>query len=190
MLKSLLLFLSVFLTSAYGMSGAHTHEINAEATKRAPLKIGETEILDEFAYIKFIGITPRGFYLVQEFYLSHDKKHTDPYLLDCANKMTNKGSFLQTCKRTSMVVVWYENGQKCSESNYQDGKVQGLWVGWHDKGQKAAKVHHQAGKRHGLSTMWHENGQKSSEGYFKDDQKLGVWLEWDKNGKETSRKAY
>ena len=44
--------------------------------------------------------------------------------------------------------MWYENGQKNTELNYKDGKLDGQ------------------------QTEWNENGQKESEGNYKDGKEV------------------
>ena len=73
-----------------------------------------------------------------------------------------------TGKATSL----YENGQKWSEANFKDGKLDGLAVGWHENGQKESEVNFKDGKFHGLWTEWHKNGQKKSERNYKDGKEV------------------
>ena len=56
-------------------------------------------------------------------------------------------------------VEWYENGQKKSEVNYNDGKRDGLETAWYENGQKKSE----SNWRDGLWIKWYENGQKKSE---------------------------
>ena len=84
---------------------------------------------------------------------------------------------------TGKVFNLYENGQKISEENYKDGKLDGLWLMLHDNGQKWSEGNYKDGKLDGLWVRWHENGQKKGEATFKDDKHVegsGKW--WNSKG--------
>ncbi len=66
------------------------------------------------------------------------------------------------------VYALHPNGQKLSEVNYKDGKMDGLQLSWHENGQKAVEGNFKDGKLDGPSVMWHKNGQKKGEANFKD----------------------
>lgn len=55
------------------------------------------------------------------------------------------------------------NGQKKSETNYIDGKQNGLFTSWYENGKKENEGNYKEGKQNGLFTTWYENGQKKSE---------------------------
>ena len=50
----------------------------------------------------------------------------------------------------------YENGQKMSDGNYKDGKIDGKSTEWHENGQKSSELNEKDGKY----TQWYENGKK------------------------------
>ncbi len=60
---------------------------------------------------------------------------------------------------TGIVYSVYDNRQFESETNYKDGKKDGLHRSW-----------------------WYKNGQLQSEANFKDGKKDGLWKEWNVNG--------
>lgn len=93
-------------------------------------------------------------------------------------------------KREGLVIEWYENGQKAAEINWKDGKQDGLVTQWHKNGQKKAEANDKNGKREGLATFWYDNGQKEAEENWKDDKRVGKWTEWDEKGNITSTKTY
>ena len=64
------------------------------------------------------------------------------------------------------VEVYFENGQKESESNYKDEELDGLKTWWYENGQKKSGGTFKDGD--GLETQWYENGQKESELTYKD----------------------
>ncbi|MDA7605943.1 toxin-antitoxin system YwqK family antitoxin [Verrucomicrobiales bacterium] len=78
----------------------------------------------------------------------------------------------------------YEDGQKRSEGNFKDGKMDGLCMWWHENGQKAREANYKDDKPDGLWTEWYENGQKKVEVNFKDVKPDGLWTEWHENGQK------
>jgi len=78
----------------------------------------------------------------------------------------------------------YENGQKRSETNWKDGKMDGLWISWHENGQKGAETNFKDGKPDGQTIAWHDNGQKQSEANWKDGKLNGLKTTWYKNGQK------
>ena len=86
-------------------------------------------------------------------------------------------------KMDGLGVEWYENGQKQSEGNYKDGKDDGLWVYWHNNGQKQLEGNFKDGKRDGLAVSWHENGQKRWEVNYKNGKPVeGSEKLWNSKG--------
>lgn len=69
-------------------------------------------------------------------------------------------------------VEYYENGQKKEEGNIIDGKMEGLWVEWYRNGQKKSECHWKDGKKDGLSVWWYENGKKKFKGNFKEGRQI------------------
>jgi antitoxin component YwqK of YwqJK toxin-antitoxin module len=55
--------------------------------------------------------------------------------------------------------MWYSNGKRKIEGNYEEGK------------------------KHGLSTMWHLNGVKWKEQSHDNGNPSGTWRTWDSRGK-------
>ena len=91
---------------------------------------------------------------------------------------------------TGKYVEYYENGQKSYETNYKNGKQDGLWTGWHENGQKESELNFRNGKKDGLWTEWYKNGQKKSEINFKNEMKNGLSTGWDKEGSVTKTETY
>ena len=59
--------------------------------------------------------------------------------------------------------MWREDGQKKSEENLKNGKLDGLAVNWHKNGQKDMEGNYKDGEMEGLHVLWFSNGQKWSE---------------------------
>ena len=94
---------------------------------------------------------------------------------------------------------WYKNGQKRSEGNFKDGKMDGLWITWSDgrkwgKGLlKTGEVNFKDGKQHGLENhIWYPyyNGQKMWEVNYKDGKKDGTFIGWDEEGLKLVEENY
>jgi antitoxin component YwqK of YwqJK toxin-antitoxin module len=60
------------------------------------------------------------------------------------------------------------SGQQRVETNYIDGRLDGLSQSWHENGKKASEVNYKGGKQDGLLVEFHENGQKWREVNYKD----------------------
>ena len=91
---------------------------------------------------------------------------------------------------TGRFCKYYENGQKWSEENYKDGKLDGLSAEWYQDGQKKEEVFYENGKQDGLSIFWYENGRKKYEGNYKEGKQDGLETVWDGNGQKKSETNY
>ena len=87
-------------------------------------------------------------------------------------------------KEEGLKIMWYPNGQKRAEGNFKDGWEDGRWLEWHENGQKKQETNWKDNKEEGPSTMWYKNGQKFREGNFKDGREDGLWLGWHPNGQK------
>ena len=85
---------------------------------------------------------------------------------------------------------WYENGQLKVDCNYKDGKLDGLRKDWHDNGKIANEVYYKDGELDGLVKQWYNNGQIWKEGYYKDGKKDGLHKTWHSSGIQTSEINY
>lgn len=78
--------------------------------------------------------------------------------------------------------LFWPNGEKMMEGEYQDGKQVGEWTNWYDNGQMSARDQYRDGVQQGPHVGWYANGQKSAEGQFVNGQKEGKWKRWDPGG--------
>lgn len=94
---------------------------------------------------------------VNDFYMNHKIQMTGTYK---SKKLT---------VRNGHFIYYFENGNKTSEGDYTNDKLNGPW------------------------TYWHENGLKKSQGTYTDNQKTGIWNYWNENNRllaiETYKKA-
>lgn len=196
------------------------YQIDEQATAQAPLKPGDVIDLknlratpkEPLIYRKFIGITDKGYYVVQDFYQHNNYKQTDPFVImefDRINDFKSdttpiqgiyvqwhpngakwvEGQF-QNGKEQGLWTLWYDNGQKEEEGRYQDGESQGFWTWWYDNGQKEIEGQYLDGKQQGIWTFWYDNGQKSSEGLYQDGKPQGLWTWWHNDGQKEAEGQY
>ena len=91
---------------------------------------------------------------------------------------------------TGRAAKFYENGQQEMESNYKDGKQNGLDTWWHENGQKYKERNYKDGEKDGLETHWYENGQKWLEVNWKDGREDGLETWWLEDGQKESEQNW
>jgi major membrane immunogen (membrane-anchored lipoprotein) len=91
---------------------------------------------------------------------------------------------------TGKYITYYNNGQKQTESNFTEGKENGLVTSWYENGQKTLEENYKFGKKTGLRTEWHEKGRKQSEQNFNHDKRDGLTITWDIDGNITGMETY
>ena len=85
-------------------------------------------------------------------------------------------------KRNGLVKSWYPNGQLLFEGNYKDGEEDGLCQQWHENGQLKYEDNYKDGKPDGFYKGWYEDGQLRFEGNYKDGLEDGLAKYWFRNG--------
>ena len=78
--------------------------------------------------------------------------------------------------------LWYENGQKKSESHSKDGRLNGKWTIWFENGQKVVETNFIDNNYDGKHTEWYENGQIKIEGFNENGKSVGWWRFWLEDG--------
>lgn len=175
-----------------------SYQLDKQATAHAPWKPGSIiaegktfyKIKEPIAiYRLFIGITDKGYYVVQNFYKHSNHKCTDPFVImqpDRANKMDQ----FESIAIDGRLVQWHDNGQNWSDGLCQDGNEQGLWTWWYDNGKKSHEGSYHNGKAQGLWTHWYENGQKVIECEYENGNEHGRWTWWYRNGQKKVETQY
>jgi antitoxin component YwqK of YwqJK toxin-antitoxin module len=79
-------------------------------------------------------------------------------------------------------IEWYDDGQKESEGNYQDGKKTGEWFEWFEWYGRMQAGNYQDNKKIGKWIEWNYDGQMRSERNYLNDIMTGKWIEWYENG--------
>ena len=90
-------------------------------------------------------------------------------------------------QKLTQVVKTYQNGEKRSEGNYKDGKVDGLYRFWYENGQKS--IEFDSGSD-GKSTSWYQNGQKSFERFYRNGKDEGLEIYWYESGQKYRELVY
>jgi antitoxin component YwqK of YwqJK toxin-antitoxin module len=131
---------------------------------------------------------------VHDYYMSNKIQMTGSYQ---SKKLTIKNGHF---------TYYAENGNKTSEGNYLDDKLEGLWNYWFETGQKKSAGEYSAGEKTGIWNYWYDNGQLKSkdtykkagngtyEGYHENgvpsvkgntvnDRPQGIWVYWNSDGR-------
>jgi len=91
---------------------------------------------------------------------------------------------------SGVLFVYFDNGNKASESHYTQGQLNGMKLTWHENGEKRQEGFYQEGKLHGMSISRHRNGQKIEETNYADGLKNGSYAVWDKGGQKIEEGSY
>jgi antitoxin component YwqK of YwqJK toxin-antitoxin module len=91
---------------------------------------------------------------------------------------------------TGTWITWHVNGQKGSETQYQNGKYNGAHTSFHDNGQKMVEQHYKNHVADGAHAGWHGDGKKSYTGQYRNGKQDGKWLHWHANGQKQSEATY
>jgi len=80
------------------------------------------------------------------------------------------------CKYENVIgksTTWYESGQKKSEANYKNGKLDGKSTWWNKRGQKIRQKEYKSGKLDGKLIEWFQfNGEIKREENYKNGKIL------------------
>ena len=69
---------------------------------------------------------------------------------------------------TGIIKLYYENGNLESESNFKDGKQEGLSKLYYENGDLESEGNFKDGKGEGLAKEYYENGYLMAQYYYKD----------------------
>ena len=104
-------------------------------------------------------------------------------------KLTNKGTeeynpimYFEGRPFTGVGFDVYDNGQLYEETNYKDGKLDGLAKRWYDNGLIQYEWNFKDNFYDGLSKEWYKNNQLRYETNYKDGLKDGLSKHWHDNG--------
>ena len=91
---------------------------------------------------------------------------------------------------SGVLFVYFDNGNKASESHYMQGQLNGMKLAWHENGEKQQEDFYQEGKLHGMSVSRDRNGQKIKEINYADGLKHGSYAFWNKGGQKIEEGSY
>ena len=175
--------------------------IDAQATAQAPWKAGEkVPSSDTYAnmgwlgmydvYRVFLGVTPQGYYAVQDFYADNNAKLTDPYMVRNESDVEENSYDSRDMAVEGLFITWYPNGQKSMEGRAVNGKEEGEWRLWHPNGQLASISFYVHGKRNGWEEGWSESGTMTKRCHFKEGSLDGVCTMWFDNGNKSEEATF
>jgi antitoxin component YwqK of YwqJK toxin-antitoxin module len=93
-------------------------------------------------------------------------------------------------KENGLMTVWYENGNKSLETNFKDGIPHGSWARWNEDGQKRGEGFWLNGEADGLESSWNDHGVKVEEINYKNGKFDGKWIEWSESGEKIYEANY
>ncbi len=82
-------------------------------------------------------------------------------------------------------IKWYENGQKSEEVAWHNNKEHGKYIKWYQNGQKEIEINKRNGRLNGKALRWNENGQKLEEANYHDGKRQGKFNIWYENGQKS-----
>ena len=84
----------------------------------------------------------------------------------------------------------YSDGQLKEESNWTEGKLEGLHRAWYENGQLEKETNWKSGKEEGLHKFWCANGYIRYEGYYLYGERNGVGKSYYQNGQISKKSNY
>lgn len=91
---------------------------------------------------------------------------------------------------TGKWTTWYVNGQKGWETQYKNGKYDGVLTMYHDNGAKSVEQHYVNHEAHGADTGWYPNGKLSYIAQYRNGKQDGKWIHWYANGNRQCETHY
>ena len=120
------------------------------------------------------------------YYYKNDNEHGNGVL----RKWSEESNY-QNGKLEGLTHVWFQNGQLRFKGNYRNGMLEGLTTVWYENGQLRFKGNYRNGKLEGLTQMWYQNRQlKLDYKYFNKKPANGLNRKWRKNGQLLSFHNY
>lgn len=160
-----------------------------------PFQVGAVVAENELYYRRFLGVTPRGAFVVQDYYkLQHEPlAQSDP---DTELKLTDAYVVLTLQSVTALlpdVSVHDMNAVMASLDivrvgdipdvfSYMELNIDGDLILWYSSGNKALATQYQAGLLHGHWQQWYENANLQVEGQYQFGERFGNWVFWDDKG--------
>jgi hypothetical protein len=91
---------------------------------------------------------------------------------------------------TGTWITWHVNGQKGWETQYTNGKYDGVLTMYHDNGVKSVEQHYVNHEAHGADTGWYPNGKLCYTAQYRNGKQDGKWTHWYANGNRQCETNY
>lgn len=169
---------------------------------QAPFDLGEVIAEGRDVYREFWGMTPEGYFIVQDFYRVGKIKRTDPFIMvnlaEAKTWILDEGTVAQQYEalvRSNVgfegaYVQWHTNGSKAIEGFFENRLPQKQWALWYENGQLMLQEELVDGVRNGLTKGWHDNGKPAGQGMYVDGVRQGEWTVWYGNGVKLQEGLY
>jgi len=87
-------------------------------------------------------------------------------------------------------ILYFANGSIETKSEYKEGKFNGTMTNYYSNGNVKSVESYQHDYKNGLSTYYYPFGGKEKEGNYEDCIEVGVWTFWNEAGQKVSEKEY
>jgi antitoxin component YwqK of YwqJK toxin-antitoxin module len=74
---------------------------------------------------------------------------------------------------SGVYTTYHDNGNKSSETTYENGKLHGPYVSYHDNGNKITKSTYKNGQLHGYHAVYARNGYTSTATFYRNGKRNG-----------------
>lgn len=158
-----------------------------------PFQIGEIVAENTWYYRRFLGLTPKGALVVQDYYQQYpsavlpvpdtELKLTDAYVVLTLQSVTAALPTISVHDMNAMFASSDFAGDELSNSfPYHTLNIDGDLVVWYASGNKALTTHYQAGLLHGNWQQWYENTNLQVKGQYQFGERFGNWIFWNERG--------
>jgi antitoxin component YwqK of YwqJK toxin-antitoxin module len=87
-------------------------------------------------------------------------------------------------------ILYFANGAIETQSNYKEGKYNGLMINYYSNGEKKSEELYKNDYKNGKSTYYYPFGGKEKEGVYENCIEIGVWTFWNETGQKIAEKEY
>ena len=102
----------------------------------------------------------------------------------------NQRAFFHDVLFTGTAVMLYQNGEIATESNYVDGRQEGVQRSYHYDGSLWIEEEQKNGRPTGFYREWYENGQLASQVEYANGREHGKYIGWFSNGQKSTEWTY
>lgn len=158
-----------------------------------PFQTGEIVAENAWYYRRFLGLTPKGALVVQDYYQQDpfsvlpasdiELKLTDAYVVLTLQSVTAALSTISVHDMNAMFASSdFTHDDLLDSFPYHTLKIDGDLVIWYVSGNKALRAHYQVGLLHGKWHQWYENTNQQVKGQYQFGERFGNWIFWNESG--------